>query len=93
VAEERYRTELYGGRRGSDGCHRANHRADIMAEIEADSVRIGPQLGEQVIQVLKWGSRHTSKKTASQPRRFGEIDQEPVAFPLVASGHFGAGVA
>src|ERR1700733_5045128 len=28
-----------------------------------------------------------------KPRRLGEVDREPIAFALVASGHFGAGVA
>ena len=28
-----------------------------------------------------------------QPRRLGEIDPEPIAFALIAAGHFGAGVA
>ena len=30
---------------------------------------------------------------ALQPRGLGEIDLEPVAFALIAAGHFGAGVA
>jgi len=29
----------------------------------------------------------------SQPRRLGQVDPEPIAFPLIAAGHFGAGVA
>ena len=32
-------------------------------------------------------------KHFSQSRRLGEIDPEPVAFPLLSAGYFGAGVA
>jgi hypothetical protein len=30
--------------------------------------------------------------TASQPYGFGQVDPEPVSVPLIAAGHFGAGV-
>src|ERR1700722_9720539 len=39
------------------------------------------------------GARQGASRSPLKPRGFGEFDLEPVAFALVAAGHFGAGVA
>lgn len=42
--------------------------------------------------VMPGSRRHSTTGRPSQPCRLGEIDAEAVAFPLIAAGHFGAGV-
>ena len=51
-----------------------------------------PSRGLFIPQILALQERD-AKLRALEPRGLGEIDPKAVAFPLVAAGHFGAGVA